>query len=82
MATSPADYRNDPAKLEACVRLEGRFKAAIGEYDSRSVHVEVKPRCRPLGSGEVEFAQVISDLDVANVVEDVNTLGNVVFCLC
>jgi len=78
MATGPLDYRSDPAKWEACGRLEKRFRAAIGEIDEQSVHVEVKPRWEPNATGAVAFTQVVQDDDIAQVVEDVNTLGNVV----
>jgi hypothetical protein len=77
MGTGPLDYRSDPAKWEACGRLEKRFKAAIGEIDEQSVHVEVTPRWEPNTTGAVDFTQVVQDDDIAQVVENVNTLGNV-----
>src|SRR5258708_6601220 len=78
MPPSPFDaFHTEPAKGAACERLEVQFKASIGEYDQTSVHIEVKPRFLPDATGEFVFTQIIHDADVAQVVEDVNTLGNV-----
>jgi hypothetical protein len=61
------DFRTDPIKGAACERLE-KLGAAIGAIDDDTVHVELKPGWK---------ATPIGDSDLAGVVDDVNTLGNV-----
>jgi hypothetical protein len=59
-------WKEDPAKWEACGRLE-RLGAAIGPIDDATEHVEILRR---------SDGTPIQDSDIPGIVADMNTLGD------
>jgi hypothetical protein len=68
--SGPFDYPDNPEALDAIGRLERRG-AAIGPRDEQWIHVELVPPYE---------GNPIVDADVAQIVDDVNLIGNV-WCL-